>query len=76
MYFGSTRAISRRKTSPPAPGLEWVTSVTTLCGYLAGAAAARLPPIASSAMPSTAFLMDPRIVEFSFGIAGSVGWPP
>src|SRR3712207_4668092 len=42
MYLPRCFDISRRKTSLPPPGLEWVTSVTTWCGYAAGCAPASL----------------------------------
>src|SRR4051794_24953392 len=52
-YFTS----SRRNTSLPPPGLEWVTSVTLLCGYgLAACADAVDIPVKASARPTNAAL--------------------
>src|SRR5581483_5197151 len=44
---------SRAKTSLPPPGLEWVTSVTVLCGYFAGAAAIVMVETAMTATAAT-----------------------
>src|SRR5262245_46962008 len=51
--------ISRRKTSLPLPGLEWVTSVTVECGYFgcASAGAAAMTARATAATAARAIVL-------------------